>query len=353
MPKNTSAPQLGRSNDTAGRANAENAGADSTSTPSPVTTATPSVAIPGKNYHHSHHQHPRRHAIAEEPEDGSVSESPPTAPSSVPNHNVQLSADDLDELCDHATDLPCSPPIGPGIAGNANWPSKGNWASADSGYGGDYSLAVAGNNAASIIGRSQSMRSRVRCIKQLRVWGVHKNVIRFQEEQLRMTRKNSTETNGRRTKSDVDADDKSIAMAQVVLGSAGSEQQQTVTAATTDMSVSSSSSSVSRNSLPESPTASTDALRPSHHHHASGLSPPPPTVASSPQSVTPSGDSSATSSSTVVLAGSDSDLEAETECPLLEDMLDWETIRHLKPKEKKRQEVINGKRLGYLSMYTG
>lgn len=38
----------------------------------------------------------------------------------------------------------------------------------------------------------------------------------------------------------------------------------------------------------------------------------------------------------------DSDLEVETEVPSLESILGWEVVRHLKPKEKKRQEVING-----------
>lgn len=37
----------------------------------------------------------------------------------------------------------------------------------------------------------------------------------------------------------------------------------------------------------------------------------------------------------------DSDLEVETEIPSLESFVGWEVIRHLKPKEKKRQEVIN------------
>ncbi|CAD6188667.1 unnamed protein product [Caenorhabditis auriculariae] len=37
----------------------------------------------------------------------------------------------------------------------------------------------------------------------------------------------------------------------------------------------------------------------------------------------------------------DSDLEIETEAPPLEQLVGWEVIRHLKPKEKKRQEVIN------------
>ncbi|KAJ1351203.1 hypothetical protein KIN20_007173 [Parelaphostrongylus tenuis] len=38
----------------------------------------------------------------------------------------------------------------------------------------------------------------------------------------------------------------------------------------------------------------------------------------------------------------DSDLEIETEAPSLDQLVGWEVIRHLKPKEKKRQEVING-----------
>uniref|UniRef100_A0A158R527 Guanine nucleotide exchange factor n=1 Tax=Syphacia muris TaxID=451379 RepID=A0A158R527_9BILA len=37
----------------------------------------------------------------------------------------------------------------------------------------------------------------------------------------------------------------------------------------------------------------------------------------------------------------DSDLEVESEIPPLESFVSWEVIRHLKPKEKKRQEVIN------------
>lgn len=42
-----------------------------------------------------------------------------------------------------------------------------------------------------------------------------------------------------------------------------------------------------------------------------------------------------------IVADNDSDLEIETEVPPLESVLSWEVLRHLKPKEKKRQEVIN------------
>lgn len=45
---------------------------------------------------------------------------------------------------------------------------------------------------------------------------------------------------------------------------------------------------------------------------------------------------------TVIVDG-DSDLEVETEVPSLESLISWEVLKHLKPKEKKRQEVINGK----------
>uniref|UniRef100_A0A915BBA3 DH domain-containing protein n=1 Tax=Parascaris univalens TaxID=6257 RepID=A0A915BBA3_PARUN len=41
------------------------------------------------------------------------------------------------------------------------------------------------------------------------------------------------------------------------------------------------------------------------------------------------------------VAEGDSDLEVETEIPPLDSFVGWEVIRHLKPKEKKRQEVIN------------
>ncbi|VDM37478.1 unnamed protein product [Toxocara canis] len=41
------------------------------------------------------------------------------------------------------------------------------------------------------------------------------------------------------------------------------------------------------------------------------------------------------------VADGDSDLEVETEIPALDSFVGWEVIRHLKPKEKKRQEVIN------------
>uniref|UniRef100_F1KQK1 Rho guanine nucleotide exchange factor 12 n=1 Tax=Ascaris suum TaxID=6253 RepID=F1KQK1_ASCSU len=41
------------------------------------------------------------------------------------------------------------------------------------------------------------------------------------------------------------------------------------------------------------------------------------------------------------VADGDSDLEVETEIPPLDSFVGWEVIRHLKPKEKKRQEVIN------------
>lgn len=35
-------------------------------------------------------------------------------------------------------------------------------------------------------------------------------------------------------------------------------------------------------------------------------------------------------------------LQVETEVPPLESFVGWEVVRRLKPKEKKRQEVING-----------
>lgn len=147
------------------KANHDGGGTDSTlSTPSPGTMPSAGVNIPGKTHHHHHsHQRVRRVAVvAEETEDNSVSESPPTAASSVSNHNVQLSEADLDEISDHPGDLPCSPPIGGIVGANASWPTKMNWASADSGYGGDYTLSVAGvNNASTVVGRSQSMRSTV------------------------------------------------------------------------------------------------------------------------------------------------------------------------------------------------
>lgn len=44
---------------------------------------------------------------------------------------------------------------------------------------------------------------------------------------------------------------------------------------------------------------------------------------------------------TVIIDG-DSDLEVDTEVPSLESLVSWEVLKHLKPKEKKRQEVING-----------
>ncbi|GMT35919.1 hypothetical protein PFISCL1PPCAC_27216, partial [Pristionchus fissidentatus] len=37
----------------------------------------------------------------------------------------------------------------------------------------------------------------------------------------------------------------------------------------------------------------------------------------------------------------DSDMEVDTEVPTLESLVSWDVVRHLKPKEKKRQEVIN------------
>lgn len=42
-----------------------------------------------------------------------------------------------------------------------------------------------------------------------------------------------------------------------------------------------------------------------------------------------------------VLMDGDSDLEVETEVPSLESLISWEVLKHLKPKEKKRQEVVN------------
>uniref|UniRef100_A0A915IEQ3 Uncharacterized protein n=1 Tax=Romanomermis culicivorax TaxID=13658 RepID=A0A915IEQ3_ROMCU len=43
----------------------------------------------------------------------------------------------------------------------------------------------------------------------------------------------------------------------------------------------------------------------------------------------------------LALATSDSDLEIENDIPRLEDVLHWDIVKLLKPKEKKRQEVIN------------
>ncbi|GMT06339.1 hypothetical protein PENTCL1PPCAC_28513, partial [Pristionchus entomophagus] len=37
----------------------------------------------------------------------------------------------------------------------------------------------------------------------------------------------------------------------------------------------------------------------------------------------------------------DSDMEVDSEVPTLESLVSWDVVRHLKPKEKKRQEVIN------------
>ncbi len=48
------------------------------------------------------------------------------------------------------------------------------------------------------------------------------------------------------------------------------------------------------------------------------------------------------------VADGDSDLEVDTEVPSIESIVDWEVLRHLKPKEKKRQEVINGMNANYL-----
>jgi len=39
----------------------------------------------------------------------------------------------------------------------------------------------------------------------------------------------------------------------------------------------------------------------------------------------------------------DSDIEVEAELPTLKQVLGEDTVRKLKPKEKKRQDVINGK----------
>uniref|UniRef100_A0A1I7WXK8 PDZ domain-containing protein n=1 Tax=Heterorhabditis bacteriophora TaxID=37862 RepID=A0A1I7WXK8_HETBA len=44
---------------------------------------------------------------------------------------------------------------------------------------------------------------------------------------------------------------------------------------------------------------------------------------------------------TSAISEGDSDMEVETEAPSLDQIVDWDIIRHLKPKEKKRQEVIN------------
>lgn len=39
----------------------------------------------------------------------------------------------------------------------------------------------------------------------------------------------------------------------------------------------------------------------------------------------------------------DSDLEAEVDPPNWQENVDWEVLKVMKPKEKKRQDVINGK----------
>jgi hypothetical protein len=36
-------------------------------------------------------------------------------------------------------------------------------------------------------------------------------------------------------------------------------------------------------------------------------------------------------------------VQIETEVPSLESLISWEVLKLMKPKEKKRQEVINGK----------
>lgn len=54
---------------------------------------------------------------------------------------------------------------------------------------------------------------------------------------------------------------------------------------------------------------------------------------------------------------SDSDLEAEADLPSLDSIIPKEQFKKLKPKEKKRQEVINGKnraiRLATLALRCG
>lgn len=102
--------------------------------------------------------------------------------------------------------------------------------------------------------------------------------------------------------SDVDADDKSIALA--------------ITGQNQGVAVSSSSSGLSiRSSLAESPTASQEQIKAGHE-------------------VRPIGPR-------LELPLSDSDMEAETECPKIENVLDAERLKKMLPKQRKRQEVIN------------
>uniref|UniRef100_A0A915ID51 DH domain-containing protein n=1 Tax=Romanomermis culicivorax TaxID=13658 RepID=A0A915ID51_ROMCU len=61
-----------------------------------------------------------------------------------------------------------------------------------------------------------------------------------------------------------------------------------------------------------------------------------PTSASKTTTVLPSQETTSSSSSTLTSGG-----EIDNEIPHLEDYLHWETVKTLKPKERKRQEVVN------------
>lgn len=47
----------------------------------------------------------------------------------------------------------------------------------------------------------------------------------------------------------------------------------------------------------------------------------------------------------------DSDFEVEPDLPTLKQVLGEDTVRKLKPKEKKRQDVINGTKLCFLQHF--
>lgn len=56
----------------------------------------------------------------------------------------------------------------------------------------------------------------------------------------------------------------------------------------------------------------------------------------------------------VLLASNDSDLDTEADLPPLEAVIPRDMLRKLKPKEKKRQDVINGETtdIQYIQVYT-
>lgn len=61
-----------------------------------------------------------------------------------------------------------------------------------------------------------------------------------------------------------------------------------------------------------------------------------------PANFAPSAVTSSGGPSTTTHSYDDSDLEAEVDPPNWQENVDWDVLKVMKPKEKKRQDVING-----------